>query len=261
MSIIEVISGAANWTVETGPWQQYADQLTDAVDHVIADPPYDQRTSENMRTMRLGPDERAIEFDGIPSESEVAQFALGTAKRWVVLFCSLRQLGAYASAAGRTHVRDTVWVRSRPMPQLTGDRPAQAADGISILHRPGRKRWNGGGCAAWYYGDTDRELSRELHATPKPVWLIMQLIEEFTDPGDLILDPFGGTGTTGVAALRLGRRAIIIERNPEYAALCRERLAAESQGLSLAAARSGQLSLLGQGHTVAAQPSLFGGTP
>jgi site-specific DNA-methyltransferase (adenine-specific) len=71
----------------------------------------------------------------------------------------------------------------------------------------------------------------------------MSLVEDFTDPDDVILDPFAGSGTTGLAALRLGRRAILIERIEEYAALCVERLSAEIAGNTLQGARSGQGTL------------------
>ena len=76
--------------------------------------------------------------------------------------------------------------------------------------------------------------------------LMLELVELFTDPGDLVLDPFAGSGTTGVACLRLGRRFIGIERDAKYAAVARERLVAESQGLSLRDARAGQQSLFGE---------------
>ena len=53
----------------------------------------------------------------------------------------------------------------------------------------------------------------------------------------------GGSGTTGVAALRLGRRCILIEKDPKYAALCRERMLAEESGSTLQARRAGQETL------------------
>lgn len=133
-------------------------------------------------------------------------------------------------------------------PQFTGDRPATAAEAIQISHPRSRKRWNGGGKhGVWAH---PIELNRggankRLHTTQKPVPLMLDLVTDFTDAGDLILDPFAGSGTTGVAAPRLGRRFIGVEKSPEYASIARERLTAETQGLTLRDARAGQRSLFG----------------
>ena len=62
------------------------------------------------------------------------------------------------------------------------------------------------------------------HPTVKPVALMRWLIRLATEPGDIVLDPFGGSGTTGVAALLEGRRVILVERDPAFAAICRARL-------------------------------------
>lgn len=63
------------------------------------------------------------------------------------------------------------------------------------------------------------------HPTQKPVQVMEWIIERFTKPGDLILDPFAGSGTTCVAAERLGRRWIGIELSPEYCQIARARTA------------------------------------
>lgn len=63
------------------------------------------------------------------------------------------------------------------------------------------------------------------HPSPKPLAYMRQLIRRVTKPGDLILDPFAGSGTTGVASALEGRRCILIEKEPTYAAICRERIA------------------------------------
>jgi site-specific DNA-methyltransferase (adenine-specific) len=76
---------------------------------------------------------------------------------------------------------------------------------------------------------------------------MLALVADFTDPEETILDPFAGSGTTGVACLRLGRKFIGIEKDPTYFALACERLRAEEQGSTLQAARAGQMALLGGG--------------
>ncbi len=62
------------------------------------------------------------------------------------------------------------------------------------------------------------------HPTVKPIELMRWLVRLVTAPGDIVLDPFGGSGTTGVAALLEGRRVILVERDPDFAAICRARL-------------------------------------
>ena len=63
------------------------------------------------------------------------------------------------------------------------------------------------------------------HPCPKPVEWMRWLIRLSTRPGELIVDPFAGSGTTGVAAALEGRRCILIEKEPAYAAICRARIA------------------------------------
>ncbi len=62
------------------------------------------------------------------------------------------------------------------------------------------------------------------HPTQKPVRLLRNLVELYTKEGDLVLDPFAGTGTTAVACKLARRHSLIIERNPEYAAFAQQRL-------------------------------------
>lgn len=63
-----------------------------------------------------------------------------------------------------------------------------------------------------------------VHPTQKPGDLVRMLIESYSNPGDIVLDPFGGSGTTGVSALMAGRRAILIEKLPQFVALCEQRI-------------------------------------
>lgn len=83
------------------------------------------------------------------------------------------------------------------------------------------------------------------HPTQKPVGVMQWCLGWLPDTARVILDPFAGSGTTGVACLRLGRKFIGIEKDPTYFALACERLRAEEQGSTLQAARAGQLPLLG----------------
>jgi DNA modification methylase len=69
------------------------------------------------------------------------------------------------------------------------------------------------------------------HPSIKPLQAMLRLIETFTEPGWTILDPFAGSGTTGVACMKTGRRCILIEENPKYIPIIHRRLAAASTPL------------------------------
>jgi DNA modification methylase len=70
----------------------------------------------------------------------------------------------------------------------------------------------------------ERTFSSGSHPTVKPVALIEWLIDLVTKPGDIILDPFAGTGTTGLAAINKNRECILIENIPEYIKIIQEKL-------------------------------------
>lgn len=227
-----------------------------SVHHVITDPPYSEWVHEKNRRMLAGTNGKGadgvqrtkIGFDALtPREMmAAAEQSARVCSRWVLVFCDVESAANWRlelSASGLEHVRTGAWVKIGGAPQFSGDRPAAGFESVVIAHRKGRKKWNGGGKAAVWTHAIERE-ARE-HTTPKPLPLMLELVELFTDPGDVVLDPFAGSGTTGVACLRLGRRFIGVERDAKYAAVARERLDAEAQGLTLRDARAGQLPLLG----------------
>lgn len=69
------------------------------------------------------------------------------------------------------------------------------------------------------------------HPAPMPEWLARDLVLSWSNCNDTILDPFGGSGTTGAVALEVGRKAILIELNPDYVKLIHERCASVTPGL------------------------------
>jgi len=115
---------------------------------------------------------------------------------------------------------------------------------------------SGVGCECGELRETiQRARGGNHHPTVKSVALMRWLLRLVTKPGDVILDPFGGSGTTGVAALLEGRRVILVEREAQYAAIARARCAAAdgsdwtapvvvSSVAPSAPAQSQQLSLL-----------------
>lgn len=219
------------------------------VDHWISDPPYDEHTHSKQRRGAAGGTghqfgfgrggssginmERHLGFGFISDEdmARVAAEAARLTKRWVLVFCAMEQQAAWKNALtshGLEHVRFGVWHKPGATPQFTGDRPGTVCEAIEIAHPKGKKKWNGGGgFGMWTEPIVKAQTGERCHPTQKPERLMMQLVSDFTDGGDLILDPFAGSGTTGVAAKRLGRRAILIEREEKYCAVAAKRL---SQG-------------------------------
>jgi len=192
------------------------------VDHVITDPPYDAKTHAGAR-YGFGETCSEIAFAPLVSVEETTKALLASARAWVVAFCSVEMLGDYARAGGSHWVRTGFWRRINGVPQFTGDRPGQPGEGIAILHSGlVKKKWNGNGRHAfWEYPI----VSNGPHPTTKPLPLMKELVALFTDPGDLILDPFAGSLTTAVAAKHLGRRCIAIEREERFAEAGVKRLA------------------------------------
>ena len=208
----DVVSGRAEWCVVNGDGFALARELgPGAVDHVVGDPPYDDTTHERARTTVDGKATDApIDFAPLPPVEDFAPTLIACARRWVILFCALEQLGDYKRGCGNPDhwIRSGLWVRTNGMQQISQDRPSQGGEGIAIMHGDAvKKRWNRGGEHGRWTGPKDHDPAR-MHPTKKPLWLMEALLRDFTDPGDIILDPTMGEGTTGEAALRLGRRFI-----------------------------------------------------
>ena len=79
------------------------------------------------------------------------------------------------------------------------------------------QKWNG------FLRDGNKELNNKIHPNQKPVELHMKILEDFTKPDDLILDCFGGSGTTLIACEMTGRKCLMMEISPEYCDIICER--------------------------------------
>lgn len=264
--IASVLNGDARWALIQADCREVLPVIP-RVGHCLADPPYSERThaaaaAAAARDLPDGSKRRVYAsgangfgFDHVDDATReaVAVELARIVDRWVLIFSDQEGAVPWMNAlagVGLDHVRIGQWVKEGTTPQFSGDRPAQGAEAIEIAHRKGRKHWNGGGRAAVWTHPTAalearrNESGRPEHLTPKPLSLMLELVSLFTDPGEVVLDPFAGSGTTGVACLRLGRRFIGIEKDPTYAATATDRLKAEERGQDLRSYRAGQLSLL-----------------
>jgi site-specific DNA-methyltransferase (adenine-specific) len=226
------------------------------VDHVITDPPYSDevhakpwqsKALNDAGDPRCGSAHAGLGFAALTADQR-ALVAIHPCARWRLVFADLEGIDAWRKAFGAAavdNVRVCIWDKIDSAPQFTGDRPAAGAEAIVCAHSPGRKRWNGGGRRNVFRSAVNAERGGKPHPSTKPLGLMLDLVELFTGPGDLVLDPFCGSGTTGIACVRIGRRFIGIERKPEWAELSRERIRAELAGSDYAARSRGQGALFG----------------
>lgn len=259
--IAAVIAGERRWCVVQADCRDVLPTLPErSVDHVITDPPYllnfgnmvtaGRREDFTVRRGKLGRRDVGYAAFGADDVAAVGPLLGRLPRRWIAVWHDAESGHLWRAAIGERFVRTGSWVRTNPCPQFTGDRPGTGFELCTIAHAPGRLRWNGGGHAAlWHHAALHGSLSEQTgHPTPKPLALMLEQVGQFTEPGDVIADPFCGGGTTGVAALRLGRRFIGIELDEKHAQTSRERLQAEDNGSTLALSRAGQQALFaGQG--------------
>jgi len=184
-------------------------------------------------------------------------------KRWMVVFCQIESAHLWRKDledAGAEYIRTGIWRKPDGQPQYSGDRPGLGYETMVVCHgkraKGDRLRWNGGGRSGVFegyrYGEADDvpgwfEHTRDQHAkslvvderngkrterlarvaphqTTKPLSLMLELVELFSDAGELVCDPFAGSASTGVAALQLKRGFLGWEISPEHHEMAQRRL-------------------------------------
>lgn len=231
------------WTLHHGdcldPVAGLASLADKSVDVTITDPPYEAESHNkgrrimNPRTKEIR--ESALTFAKITEAERIglAREAIRVSRRWVLIFAQLEGVQKWRDAvemAGGRYIRTMIWIKPNGQPQLTGDRPGVGYECIVVAHASkGRMRWNGGGKRGFIIMPTEANFSQveRVHETQKPIDLMLELVADFSDPGDLILDPFAGSGTTAIAALMLGRRFIGWERDDNYHAIATRRISGD----------------------------------
>lgn len=226
-----------------------------SVDVTITDPPYAAGVKgyRAPRSKWKGGICGRAAFGFDPMEDEIlAQASREIARvtrRWALVFSDVESCAAWRlalTAAGMKYIRTGAWLKGAGAPQFTGDRPAVGFEAITICHGPGRLRWNGGGSAGLWQERivTGDAIEKRLHTTQKPIALMEKLARLFSEPGELVLDPFAGSGTTGAAALRLGRRFLGWERDEKYHRIASRRLAGTREQIELPVSSMKQERLL-----------------
>ena len=200
-----------------------ADMADKSAAAVLTDPPYTERTHIKART----PERAGVTSFAAITDTDLRVIltdAARVSRGWVVATLDYRHAVEFDTTPpeGLRVLRLGVWVKTNPTPQLTGDRPAQGWEAIAYMHRDDlRSKWSGGGAHGNYVAPIPPP---EGHPTAKPLPLVSQWVRWFTQPGEVVLDPFAGSGTTLRAAVNEGRRAIGVELEERYAEIAARRL-------------------------------------
>lgn len=231
--------------------------LPDAsVDLVFADPPYNLQLGGDLHR----PDNSKVDavdndWDQIGGFDDYDLFTwqwMEQARRvlkpngaiWVIgSYHNIFRVGGILQDAGFWVLNDIIWRKTNPMPNFKGTRFTNAHETLiwAAKTKEGRPTFNYAAMKALNDGVQMRsdwslpicsggerlkgDDGKKAHPTQKPESLLHRVLLSTTNPGDLVLDPFFGTGTTGAAAKRLGRHYIGIERDAEYLKVARARLA------------------------------------
>jgi modification methylase len=225
---------------------------------IFADPPYNLQLSRELHrpnnTRVAGVDEHWDKFEGFAEYDKFTIAWLKAARQilkadgtlWVIgSYHNIFRIGTALQDLGFWLLNDVVWIKTNPMPNFRGKRFTNAHETMIWCTR------DKGGRYTFNY-EAMKSLNDELqmrsdwliplcngperlreadgsksHPTQKPEALLHRIILAATNPGDIVLDPFFGTGTTGVVAKRLGRQFIGIDREERYVKAAMRRVSSE----------------------------------
>lgn len=236
-----MLEDGERWRVVLGDCMDVLRTLPACSAHAfILDPPYGTNDGRGKRTA-VGSDGSAVfalEWDRVlptPWMAEAARIVRPGGA--VAAFTDAKRPGDVwdaGEAAGLQGCHTFYWAKKDPPATPRPNFTSAVEVGVYLI-RPGPRTWNGGG---WHRNIFECSLAHKadgagmhrFHPTQKPVAVMAWLIEAMTNPGDVIVDSYCGSGTTGVAALRLGRRFIGIEDDPVSAARATARCEAAAAG-------------------------------
>jgi site-specific DNA-methyltransferase (adenine-specific) len=236
-----------DWQSDDGTIQLYCDDCLNilptiqagTVDAVVTDPPYAVSVARSSVVGRPGKGTRRLDFfsgdaDWAAMNQVVAQatdMAITLKPSCLVAWCGHRQIGIISNLleSDGYSTRMLFWRKKCPPPAPPGAGFAQSVEHAVYGYRPGRT-WNGGQYEHNVFdADSYRfgQPGKVNHPTQKPLELIKWNVDLLTSPAHVVLDPFMGSATTGVACIRTGRRFIGIEKEPAYFDIAVKRIKAE----------------------------------
>lgn len=227
-----------------------------SIDLIFADPPYNLQLSQELwrpnQTRVAAVEDAWDKFQSFAEYDEFTRNWLRAVRRilkdtgtvWVIgTYHNIYRIGAILQDLDFWILNDVVWIKDNPMPNFRGVRFTNAHETLlwaqkkkgakyTFNHRSMkalnddlqmRSDWHLPLCTGQERIKVD---GQKAHSTQKPEALLYRLLLASTNPGDVVLDPFFGTGTTGAVAKKLGRHFIGIERDPDYIKIAEERIAA-----------------------------------
>lgn len=236
--------------------QLLAELPAESIDLIFADPPYNLQLSSELwrpnQTKVDGVNDDWDRFDSFEAYDQFTRRWLSACRRvlkpdgamWVIgTYHNIHRVGRILQDLGYWFLNDVVWIKSNPMPNFRGVRLTNAHEtllwsvkdeGASYtFNYHAMKRFNNGKQlrSDWLLPIcSGKERLRidgdKLHSTQKPEALLYRVILAASNAGDVVLDPFFGTGTTGAVAKKLHRHWIGIERDRRYVKAARQRIAA-----------------------------------
>ena len=227
-----------------------------SIDMIFADPPYNLQLGGDLFRPEGGLVDAVVDdwdkFSSFAAYDAFTRAWLKEARRilkpngtlWVIgSYHNIFRVGAALQDAGYWILNDIVWRKANPMPNFRGTRFTNAHETLIWASHSEDSRYTFNYRAMKALNDelqmrsdwllpicsggerVKGEGGAKAHPTQKPESLLYRVLLACTNPGDVVLDPFFGTGTTGAVARRLGRRWIGIEREKRYVKVARERIA------------------------------------
>lgn len=270
--MVESVSQAERGLVVQGDCLDIlADLPAASVDLVFADPPYNLQLGGTLyrpNNSRVdGVEDPWDQFNDFAAYDQFTRAWLGAVRRvlkphgtlWVIgTYHNIFRVGALLQDLGYWILNDIIWRKTNPMPNFRGRRFTNAHETLIWCAREATTRYRFNYHAMKNLNEDLQMRSdwllpictgserlkvngRKAHSTQKPEALLHRVVLASSDVGDLVLDPFCGSGTTGAVAVRLGRRFLGIETDPGYVALAQARIDATAGGIEpeyLAAAAS-----------------------
>jgi DNA modification methylase len=243
-------------TVVQGDCVELLRQLPSAsVDLVFADPPYNLQLGGELyrpnQTKVAAVDDDWDKFADFAAYDAFCRAWLAECRRvlkptgslWVIgSYHNIFRVGTLLQDLGFWLLNDIVWIKTNPMPNFKGTRFNNAHETLIWAAPQRQSRYTFHYHALKVMNDDLQMRSdwvlpicqgperlklngQKAHATQKPAELLYRVILATSDPGQVVLDPFFGTGTTGAVAKQLGRRFLGFEQDAGYVQVARQRLA------------------------------------